>query len=297
MVDRRLHRGLWWARIRLRWRRRLRSLDGTHALDAAVTGGLAVAGVLTATSHAPDSTKVSIVILLGVAELVFFFGRVIRGELRKLAARSLNVLPDGLPVTIFHHLYGERESLLSRAQELADNKSCDLEKHEMYATLIHLTDTVTTRFSGTLSAAIYAVSGTDIEDFEREMLAKEYLDANRRAAVGLVVVRRLFLLDANQLRSPRIREIMKKHEGALSTVGAADSGVKWLPKSNAGSDRDLDFAVFANEALVRQVYRPGGAKGELTVNDGQITPALEAFERLWEHPRARSVADYDATRR
>jgi hypothetical protein len=296
MVDRRLHRGLWWARVRLRWRRRLKSLEGTHALDAAVTGGLAVAGVLTATSHAPDSTKVSIVILLAVAELVFFFGRVIRGELKKLAERSLNVLPAGLPLTISHHLDGERESLLSRAHELAENKSCDLEKHEMYATLIHLTDTVTTRRSGTLSAAIYAISGTDIEDFEREVLAREYLDANERAAVGLVVVRRLFLLDANQLHSPRIRAIMKKHEDALSTVDGTDSEVKWLSKSNAGSDRNLDFAVFANEALVRQVYRPGGAKGELTVNDGQITPALEAFERLWEHPKTRSVADYDVAR-
>jgi hypothetical protein len=297
MGDRRLHIGLFWARFRLRWRRRLRTLEGWHALDAAVTSGLVIAGFLTASSKAPDSTKVSIVILLGVSELVFFFGRVIRGELKGVARRSLNTLPDGLPTTIAHHFADEREKLLGRAHELAENKSCDLEKHEMYATLIRLTDAVTLRFSGTLSAAIYAVSGTDINDFEREVLAQEYLEANQRAASGLVVVRRLFLLDSNQLYSHRILAIMKKHEDALPTRGSESSGVKWLLKSDAGGDKDLDCALFANEALVRQVYRPGGAKGELTVNDGQITPALDAFGRLWRHPRARTVTEYALSRR
>jgi hypothetical protein len=266
-------------------------------LDAAVTGGLVVAGIVTATSNAPDSTKVSIVVLLGVAELVWFFGRFILSEVKKLGERSLNVLPAELPATISHHLTAERDNLLSRAHELAENKTCDLEKHEMYATLINLTDTVTARFAGNASAAIYAVSGTDIEDFEREVLAREYLEANKRAVLGLVVVRRLFLLDTNQLHSPKIRTIMQKHEEALSTVTGADSGVRWLAKSDAGSDRGLDCAVFANEALVRQVYRPGGAKGELTVNISQIMPTLEAFGRLWEHERVQRLSDYDVARR
>jgi hypothetical protein len=261
-------------------------------LDASVTGGLVVAGIITAASKAPDSTKVSIVVLLGVAELVWGFGRFILSEVKKLGERSLNVLPAELPTTIAHHLTRERDGLLARANELAANKTCDLEKHEMYATLIHLTNTVTARFAGSASASILAVSGTDLEDFEREVLAREYLDANRHAALGLVVVRRLFLLDANQLHSQKIRAIMLSHEDALSIVSGADSGVRWLAKSDAGNDRRLDFAVFANEALVRQVDRPGGAKGELTVNLGQIEPALEAFERLWEHERARSLAEY-----
>lgn len=192
MVDRRLHRSLWWARLRLRWRRYARALEITHALDATVTGGLVVAGIITATSNAPDSTKVSIVVLLGVAELVWFFGRIILSEVKKLGTRSLNVLPADLPSTIAHHLTGERDSLLARAHELAANKTCDLEKHEMYATLIRLTNTVTARFAGSASASILAVSGTDLEDFEREILAREYLDANRQAALGLVIVRRLF---------------------------------------------------------------------------------------------------------
>ena len=85
MVDRRLHRSLWWARLRLRWRRYARALEITHALDATVTGGLVVAGIITATSNAPDSTKVSIVVLLGVAELVWFFGRIILSEVKSSA--------------------------------------------------------------------------------------------------------------------------------------------------------------------------------------------------------------------
>lgn len=297
MRDWQLHIGLWWGRFRLRWRRRLRTLEAWHALDAFVAVGLAIAGLLTAASKAEDSTKISLGVLFGVTGIVYVFARFIIHRLNAMAERSLSILPDQLPRTIYYHLDGEREKLLSRARELAANASCDLEKHEMYATLIHLTDTVTEQLSGTLSAAIYAISGTDIEDFEREVLAQAYLEANTRAASGLVVVRRLFLLDFNHLHSARIRAIMQKHEAAIATSRHADSGVKWLPKTEAGSDRDLDLALFANEALVRQVSRPGGAKGELTVNDLQIEPALEAFRRLWDHSLARPVADFHPLRR
>jgi hypothetical protein len=292
MSKRRWRKVLWWAHFRLRWRRRSKGA-GAHFVEVGFTSGIVVGGILTATSDAADSTKVAIGILLGVAEIVFLFAKAIHGEVRRLGERSLNVLPNNLPSTISHHLDNQRANLLSRATELSENKLCDLEKHEMYATLINLTDTVTTRYAGTLSAAILAVSGTDIDDFEREILAQEYLDANKRAAAALVVVRRLFLLDANQLNSRKVRAIMKKHEDALSARADAGSAVKWLAKSAAGVDRDLDFALFANEALVRQVYRPGGAKGELTVNGGQIEPALAAFERLWDHPRVRAVGEYD----
>lgn len=294
MGDRRLRFALWWARFRLRWRRRARRLETAHALDAAVTAGLVIAGFLTAASNAADSTKVSIVILLGVVELVFGFGRLILGELRKLSARTLSVLPEDLPATVFHHLDGERLNLLKRARELSQNMACDLEKHEMYSTLVHLTDTVTTGRSGTLGAAIYAVSGTNIEDFQREMLAKEYLDANRRAVASHVVVRRLFLLDTNQAASPRVAAIMRMHENALKEQGAGNSGVKWLRKTDAGDDRDLDFALFAHEALVRQVLRPGGVKAELTVNSAQVIPTLAAFERLWSHKNAKPASEFQA---
>jgi hypothetical protein len=292
MIDFRLRLGLWWARVRLRWRRRARKLEAAHALDAAVTSGLVIAGVLTATSHVEDSTKLSLGILLGVVELVFLFGRLILREMRKLAARIFAVLPDDLPVTLFHHLDGERLGLLTRARELSQSMVCDLEKHEMYAELIGLTDTVTTVKSGTLGAAIYAVSGTNIEDFQREVLAKEYLDANARAVAKQVTVRRLFLLDGNQVHSPRVAAIMRMHETALQAKGSIDSGVKWLLKTNAGGDSDLDFALFAHEVLVRQVLRPGGVKAELTVNDTQLAPTLAAFHRLWTHKDARTVADF-----
>lgn len=294
MTDFRLRTSLWWGRLRLRWRRRARTLEASHALDAVVTSTLVIAGVLTATSHAEDSTKISIVILLAVAEMMFAFGRIILAKLGKLS-QSLSVLPDDLPSTLLHHLDGERAELLTRAQELSENMACDLEKHEMYATLVHLTDTVTTRKSGTLGAAIYAVSGTNIEDFQREVLAKEYLAANERAASSQVVVRRLFLLDANQINSRRVGAIMRMHETALQAQGAKGSGVRWLRKTDAGDDRELDFALFAHEVLVRQVPRPGGVKAELTVNDIQVRPTLLAFERLWAHQHARDASEFRVT--
>jgi len=257
-----------------------------------VTTGIIIAGFLTATSHFEDSTKVSIVIFLGVAEMFFAFSRLILRALHKISRRSLSVLPNDLPSTLIHHLDGERLDLLKRARELSENKACDLEKHEMYAALIHLTDTVTTRKSGTLGAAVYAVSGTHIEDFQREVLAEEYLDANQRAVSNQVVVRRLFLLDSNQAHSPRVSAIMKMHQDALQATGDNDSGVKWLLKSDAGDDGELDFALFAHEVLVRQVLRPGGVKAELTVNGTQVTPTLAAFQRLWENKSAHIVSDF-----
>lgn len=281
---------LWWGRFRVRWLRRAKRLEASHALDAVVTSALLIAAVLIATSHAEDSTKLAFAVLLAVTEMLFIFGRLILGAIRKLA-RSLSVLPDDLPSTLLHHLDGERSDLLKRGQELSENKACDLEKHEMYATLVHLTDTVTARKSGILTAAIYAVSGTDIEDFQREVLAKEYLAANQRAVASHVVVRRLFLLEPSQTDSRQVAAIMKAHETALQKEGAKHSGVRWMRKSDAGADRDLDFALFAHEVLVRQVPRPGGAKAELTVNDTQVLPILSAFERLWEHKDAYELSD------
>jgi hypothetical protein len=291
MEARRLRIKLWWARVRLRWRRRARRLEAAHTLEATVTSGIVIATVLTITSHAEDSTKLSIGILLCVVELVFLFGRLILRKLREIETRMLPVLPDDLPTTLFHHLDAERQDLLTRARELSDSMVCDLEKHEMYAELIGLTDTVTSVKAGTLGAAIYAVSGTNVEDFQREVLAREYLDANKRAVEQQVTVRRLFLVNPHANRA-QIAAIMRVHETALQALGSRDSGVRWLLKSKAGNDSDLDFAVFANEVLVRQVLRPGGAKGEVTVNEMQITPALEAFERLWDHKDSQPVSEF-----
>lgn len=256
-------------------------------------------GFLTATSHIEESAKISIVLLLGVVEIVFVFSRLILGQLHKMAARTLGILPSDLPPTLFEHLDSERIGFLNRARELSENMACDLEKHEMYAALIHLTDTVTTRKAGTVGAAIYAVSGTHIEDFTREDLAKAYLEANQRAVSSQVVVRRVFLLDGHQAHSPRVAAIMQLHENALERHGNSESGVRWIRKVDAGDDKSLDFALFAREVLVRQVSRPGGVKGvkaELTFNEAQVRPILEAFERLWEHPESKSVAEFDVHR-
>jgi hypothetical protein len=295
MREFRLSLSLWWGRFRTRWRRRARKLEVNHALDATVTSALIIGAVLIATSHAQDSTKLALAILLAVAEMIFVLGRLILGAIHKLA-QSLSVLPDDLPSTLLHHLDGQRNDLLKRAQELSENKACDLEKHEMYATLVHLTDTVTEQKSGTLTAAIYAVSGTNIEDFQREVLAREYLAANRRAVAGQVVVRRLFLLEPGQRNSGKVAAIMRAHEAALQEQGFKHSGVRWMRKSDAGDDRDLDFALFAHEVLVRQVPRPGGTRAELTVNDAQVVPTLSAFERLWDHKDAHELSELAVSR-
>jgi hypothetical protein len=295
----RVRRSLWWSRFRLRWRRKAKRLEPSHALDAVVTSGLVIAGILTATSHVEESAKISIVLLLAVVEIVFVFSRLILRQLHKMSARTLGVLPNDLPTTLFDHLNGERVGFLNRARELSDNKVCDLEKHEMYASLIHLTDTVTTHKAGTIGGAIYAVSGTDIEDFMREELAQAYLTANKRAVANQVIVRRVFLLDGSQCHSPKVKEIMRLHEDALRDQQDGESGIRWIRKADAGDDKSLDFALFAREVLVRQVHRPGGVKGvkaEMTFNEVHVDDTLEAFDRLWGHPKAKTLAEFEVHR-
>lgn len=299
MTAYRLRFGQWWGRFRLRWRRRARKLEPFHALDAVVTSSLVIVGYIVATSHVEETAKIPIVLLLGVVELVFVFSRLILHQLHKMSARTLGVLPDDLPPTLFDHLNGERFSFLNRARELSDNKVCDLEKHEMYSSLIHLTDTVTAQKAGTIGGVIYAVSSTHLEDFTREELAQAYLAANQRAVVNFVVVQRVFLLDATQAHSAKVEKLMKMHEDALSSQTHDASGVKWLKKADAGDDKGLDFALFAREVLVRQVHRPGGVKGvkaELTFNESHVEHTLEAFDRLWQHDEARSVAEFEVHR-
>lgn len=296
MASYRLRLDLWWDRFRLRWRRKARRLEPSHALDAVVTSGLVIAGVLTATSHIDEGAKIPIVLLLAVVEIVFIFSRLILRQLHKMSSRTLGVLPYDLPATLFDHLNGERIAFLNRARELSDNKVCDLEKHEMYASLIHLTDTVTTHKAGTIGGAIYAVSGTDIEDFTREELAQAYLSANKRAVANQIAVRRVFLLDATQCHSAKAREIMNMHETALRDQRDGESGVKWIRKADAGDDKSLDFALFAREVLVRQVHRPGGVRGvkaEMTFNESHVDDTLEAFDRLWDHPDAKALAEFE----
>lgn len=299
MEDFQLKAARWWSRFQLRWRRRASRLEPSHALDAVVTSGLVIVGYIAATSEIDESAKIPIVLLLGVVEIVFLYSRLILVQLHKMSARTLGVLPNDLPRTLFDYLSGERMHFLNRARELSDNRVCDLEKHEMYAALIQLTDTVTTHKAGTIGGAIYAVSGTRIEDFKREELAEVYLEANKRAVANFVTVRRVFLLDAHQEHSAKVCKLMKDHEEALGGPIDGGSRVKWLRKADAGDDKSLDFALFAREVLVRQVHRPGGLKGvkaELTFNDAHIQPTLEAFNRLWHHEKAKLVSEFEVQR-
>lgn len=277
----------------MRWRRRVRRAKPSHAFELGITSALVIGGIYVAGSDTADSTKISLVILLGSLELLFVFSRVILRELNKIAARTLSILPDDLPETVFHHLDHQRLDLMTRARRLSGQLDCELEKHEMYAELIGLTDSVTEIKSGSPTAAIYAISSKNVEDFQREPLAREYLDANRRAVERQVTVRRIFLLDAEQAHSGRVRAIIKMHDDALTATASPRSGVKWILKANARDDQDLDFALFAHEVLVRQAVRPGGIKFEMTVDDDQVNPSVGAFDRLWERDDAHPLADFE----
>ena len=282
--------------IRIRWRIRLAAgrRELGYTLDIAVTALLLIA-VLQVNSNEDleESSKIALEVLIATLEIVFVGLRIIMRRLRKLATDTLTVIPrDRLSKTLYLHLDSQRGALMDRTSHLVEQSDCELEKHEMYAELIGLTDVVTQHSSAPPSRSISAISGINIEDFEEEPLAEAYLDANRRAVGDGVVVRRLFLLDQTQAKDRRLKNLVKKHNAALTGSGVArrqGSGAKWMLKSHAPyTDQNEDFALFANEALVTQA--PGN-RFELTQDLGKVRRAAEVFSRLWNNEHARDVAD------
>jgi hypothetical protein len=255
---------------------------------------LVIAGIIiNSSSHLQDHSKLALEILLGVFEIVFIFSRRIERRLKVLADDSLTVIPrDRLGRVLYQHLDDQRIKLLTRAEQLADQSDCELEKHEMYAELIGLTNAVTLVKSGHTDGKIVAISSTNVEDFEEEPLAEAYLHANRVAVERHIHVRRLFLLDAQQVRANEVVGLLAKHDTALkpSTTHGRQSGARWLLKSQLPpEDRAEDFALFADGPLVIQA--PGGARFELTQDDMKVSRALDTFDRLWNHPEVHQVAD------
>jgi hypothetical protein len=285
------------SRFRVRWRlraARLRQELGI-TLDIAVTLGLVVTGLMVANSSLPETAKVPLVILLAVCEIIFLFSRLIFRQLRRIERNSLIVIPhEGLCRIISEHLDQQRTKLLSRAAKLEARHTCDLEKPDMYDELIGLTEVVTRVCGGRANARIDAISSTNIEDFEDEPLAEAYLDANRRAVDQRVRVRRLFVLDEQQARDRRVRNLIHEHAAALTNSDgrAAGSGVRWILRSHVpAADRRQDFALFAQEALVTQA--PSGERFELSQDLDKVERAVETFQRLWSHAQVQAVRELD----
>jgi hypothetical protein len=266
-----------------------------YAPEAVITAVLVIAGLtINGSSHLQDHSKLALEVLLGVFEIVFLFSRRIERRLKALADDSLTVIPrDRLGRVLYQHLDDQRTKLLTRAEQLADQSDCELEKHEMYAELIGLTNAVTLVKSGHTDGTIVAISSTNVEDFEEEPLAGAYLHANRVAVERHIHVRRLFLLDAQQAKASEVVSLLTKHDAALKLQqarGGRQSGTRWLLKSQIPfEDRAEDFALFADGPLVIQA--PGGVRFELTQDDKKISRALDTFDRLWNHPDVRQVVD------
>lgn len=265
--------------------------------DFGISVALLAVGYLIHSDPKPDEgVKVSLTIMLGVVEILYIFGRLVVSRLSRLADDSLAVIPRQHLSNVLHrHFDTRRVELLDRAHELATRDSCQLDKTEMYRELIGLTRTVTSLFASHAVGTVLAVSSTNIEDFNEEPLATQYLAANEDAVQRNVQVWRIFLLDKDEADDPEIISIIHKHHNALRGPGG-NAGVKWILKADVPEeDQEEDFALFGTDALVSQLA--GGNRFGLTQNQAEIVRALTVFQRLWAHPAAREVHELRDTHR
>lgn len=259
--------------------------------DIIFTLSMVVTGFLVAMSDLDDGSKIAVSALLATLNVTVIFGRSISRRLKALATDSLTVIPrEELCRVIHEHLNHQREQLLNRASKLSKIHSCELEKHEMYAELIGLTDVVAKYRANTRAGTIIAISSTNIEDFDEEPLAEAYLNANRNAVSQGVVVRRLFLLSDEQRDSRQVKRLVREHATALeASNGGQQSAVRWLLKSQvAPAVQNEDFALFANEALVIQ---GPGERFEMVQEQDRVERATQIFDELWAHSKAKRAAD------
>jgi hypothetical protein len=270
---------------------RFRKRQDDYSLEILVTAGLFIAGIFVGYSNLANSSKFSLAVLLGVFEIVFVFSRVITRRIDALARDYLTVIPrDMLSSVLYQHLDLQRATLLLRAKRLADHHICELEKHEMYAELIGLTEIVRQFYAGGPKGRIWAISSVNIEDFDDEPLAEAYLDATSRAVGEDVTVRRLFLLDDRQVQDRQVAALLRRHERALGGKASSDGGgVKWLGKARLQrADQFQDFALFADDVLVAQNI--SGDLAELGFDDVKVNRARETFSRLWHDSAAQDIS-------
>lgn len=277
------------SRAKAAWSR-FRKRQDDYSLDIAVTAGLFITGIFVGYSDLANSSKFSLAVLLGVFEMVFIFSRIITRRIDALARDYLTVIPrDMLSSVLYQHLDLQRATLLRRAKRLADHHLCELEKHEMYAELIGLTEIVREFYAGGPRGKIWAISSVNIEDFEDEPLAEAYLGATSRAVEEEVSVCRLFLLDHRQIEDRQVAALLRRHDQALGGDASSDNnGVKWLPKASLQrADQFQDFALFADDVLVAQ--NMSGDLAELGFDDVKVSRARETFKRLWADSSAERI--------
>lgn len=275
-----------WARRRFKWRTRSESRQRElHiVVDVAFTAGIIIAGLILANTDVVEEGKFALGVLLATLEIMWIFGRTIQRDLRNLMADTVVVIPrDSLSGLLHEHLSHQRVELLDRAGKLSDQYDCELRPHDMYRELIGLTNVVSKHRAGHATGSILAISSINIEDFDEEPLAEAYLNANREAVERYVNVQRVFLLDSQQAADGLVRKLINRHHKALTGSRASEggeSGVKWILKTQVPpGDRNEDFALFADEALVTQAA--SGRRVELTQDKDKISRAYATFQRLW----------------
>jgi len=240
--------------------------------------------------------KLLATVTLALVNLIFIFWSRLSRMIKAVFPTEEKTLINGLPDLARRVHICRLQGLASQAQEFAVIRKQYRPKRELYRELIELVDAMQTESNDEL----LAISSTMITDFLFEELAQDYLRANQEASLRGVPIKRIFLLDEEDINNRDVREVIKLHHEALqlsssAPTGSRESGVKWiLSKYLRPSERAKDFALLSRQILVTQ--NPGGERYDISWVASEITEALRAFDpeskdTIWYHPEAK---DYNS---
>lgn len=262
-------------------------------MEILVTVILSFTGLYVSTLGLQHGTEIPIVLLLGFIEVTFvsfrMFDRRLTGvvfELHRNMDRTFRSAVQHIPQDKLSNvselwLCRKRDDLLAYARELAMNHAIDFKREGAYREVIELTDAVS---EGRLGD-IVAISSIRITDFEEEPFAQGYFEANRRARRNGVVIRRLFIINPEDLEDRSIRPIIEQHAVELKSING-EEGVKWMLKRDAGNHHSEDFALFASAAVVRQLLNGDFNFSEVAT---VVKERRQIFDELWRNPSAKTI--------
>lgn len=254
---------------------------------------LSFAGLYISSLNLDHGTKIPLELMLGFIEVSFVSFRMfdrrltnVVTELHRNMDRTFHSAVQHIPRDSLSNvselwLCRKRDNLLEYAHELAINHAIEFKKEGAYREVIELTDAVS---EGRLGD-IVAISSMQIADFEKEPLAKGFFEANRRARGNGVVIRRLFIINPEDLKDRSIRPIIEQHAVELKSING-EEGVKWMLKRDAGNHHSEDFALFASATVVRQLLNGDFSFSEVTA---VVKERRQIFDELWRNPSAKTI--------
>lgn len=211
-----------------------------------------------------------------------------RDDIRRMTDGQLNELT-------LSAVCGKSSLYFAKVRTMASEGKYLTDKSEVYGEITMYCQTLRD-----LKGELMAVSAFNIDDFVNYPDAGYYLSANADLMHQGKTVRRIFILDPEDLDRTDFRHMLQIHDQQLTPhkadiTEAKDSGVKWVLRRHAKENADQDFALFYPYVIVRQATI--GSKLDVSQIKVELDEAARVFESLWNDPNSKHVSQLPSTQR